>query len=135
MPIHATLSFAFCRSMEYHIACLNNLCRICGTRYSENTRKPYQCASYEQQLQSVFEIQINGDNHEIHPNSFCVNCYACMRRHEDGLKSGSSYLSTLSPRQGCHTVMSTVTPVSHMTAKQKEVTLLRRVNSWAGHRS
>ena len=97
--IYANLLFAFCRSTEHHVACLKNLCRICGTRYSENTRKPYECARYAQQLQLAFGMQIHGDNHETHPSSFCINCYACMRRHEDSLRCNSSYLSTLSPRQ------------------------------------
>lgn len=85
--------------MDQHVECLKNLCRICGTRFSRNTKNPYQCVIYAQQLQLAFGLKINDDSNEIHPKSFCASCFACMRRHEQSLRSGSSYLSTLSPKQ------------------------------------
>ena len=85
--------------MDQHAECLRNLCRICGTRFSRNTRKAYQCVTYEKQLEIAFGIKISVDNDSVHPKLFCASCFAGMRRHEVSLKNVSSYLSTLSPRQ------------------------------------
>ena len=87
------------RSMDHHLASLENLCRICGSRFSRNAARRYLCSLYEENLEAAFGVRIHGDKMDVQPKSFCINCFSSMKLHEERLKANVSYLSTLSPRQ------------------------------------
>lgn len=89
------------RSMDHHLQSLENLCRICGSRFSRNAGRRYLCIHYAEIhiLEAVFGVMVHGDAKDVHLESFCLNCFASMNLHKDRLKANSSYFSTLSPRQ------------------------------------
>lgn len=85
--------------MDHHWQCLENLCRICGSRFSRNTRRSYLCSNYAERLKVAFGVNICNDQKEVHPKSFCTNCLESMKQHEDRLRANIRYLCTLSPKQ------------------------------------
>ena len=85
--------------MDPHLENLENLCRICGSRFSRHASRRYLCIQYAETLEASFGVKIQDDQKDVHPKSFCINCFASMNLHTDRLKAGLSYLSTLSPRQ------------------------------------
>lgn len=87
------------RNMDEHGKCLQDLCRVCGKRFSKTTRHPYECKAFSMQLQEAFGIEIDEDDGSIHPPSFCTSCFASMRHHEERMKTNSHYYSTLTPIQ------------------------------------
>ena len=55
---------------------LSQHCRVCSKRLG---KMKYNCMKYSQILKQ-FEIDTSFDNTEVHPDSFCNNCYSAAKR-------------------------------------------------------
>ena len=65
---------------------LERLCRVCGRCVTNKSVKTkYLCQNFRQELTSVFEIDIQMDDPNIHPSHFCHACKRVLT------KAGPSY--------------------------------------------
>ena len=85
--------------MDCHLDNLEQLCRICGSRFSRSANRWYLCIHYTEPLEVAFGVQINNNQMDVHHQSFCISCFVSMNLHVDRLKAKLPYFSTLSARQ------------------------------------
>ena len=64
-------------SYPKHQQFLDNHCRVCGKPFGKKTR--YSCSKYHS-IVEVFGVNYNDNNEEVHPESFCNNCYMTAKR-------------------------------------------------------
>ena len=63
--------------MDGHIACLTDLCRICGGRFSRDNRR-YTCLDYRDRILKYYKTDVQDDNAQLHPTNFCFPCYMAL---------------------------------------------------------
>ena len=69
---------------RYHQRQLENCCRICGqlaVKKGASKRTLYICKGSEQKLKSVFHVQIEEDQLDVHPQYFCNTCNTKMLQY------------------------------------------------------
>ena len=89
--MHIVLAAA---DLSLHCAHLAKLCRICGRRYSQRKNTAYHCSKFTIQLQSAYGISIANDDRNVHPCTFCHNCYCQMKRQEEAVRRGANHHTT-----------------------------------------
>ena len=63
--------------MDSHIACLTDLCRICGGRFSRDNRR-YTCLDYRDRILKYYKTDVQDDNAQLHPPNFYFPCYMAL---------------------------------------------------------
>ncbi len=69
-----------------HLACLEKLCRVCGTILTQ--RVTYQCERFCTRLWAALKVNTDKDDPEVHPPKMCNNCYRQMTRTEQKSTEG-----------------------------------------------
>ena len=68
--------------LEFHMHCLNNLCRICCNRaqkYHQRCKKPVRkCSTYAAAIKEFYGIDITTDESNVHATGLCDVCYRKM---------------------------------------------------------
>ena len=59
-----------------HLEALASMCRICGCILTRDTF--YLVTNYYEELIKVFSADFRGDLEAVHPQNFCLKCYAIM---------------------------------------------------------
>ena len=62
-----------------HMKNLADLCRVCGERLQKSKKavtSKFLCMKWKDFLAEKFEIFVEKDLEEIHPQYFCHSCYA-----------------------------------------------------------
>ena len=59
---------------EGHTTDLSECCRICGTIKRRKERAFHPAAAFENEILSIYEIDIANDNKDIHPHKICNSC-------------------------------------------------------------
>lgn len=94
--------------MDSHIACLTDLCRICGDRFSRDDRR-YSCFDHRDGILKYYQTDIENDNRQLHPPSFCFPCYMAMfncERSRGALTITSALKMWLPHSDDCSTCLS-----------------------------
>lgn len=71
-------------TLEFHKACLNKLCRICGrinltSKEKKQYKKPYLSEHFASDILFFFDINIKDDSDEKHSAYLCHKCVASFR--------------------------------------------------------
>ena len=70
---------------QFHLHCLNSLCRICGGRSQKTQQKqaketPMQCRNYAEDLKNVLGVVVSQDTDGIVCSStMCNKCYFTLK--------------------------------------------------------
>ena len=61
---------------------LDILCRVCGGRLQRAKKRApiHKCTNNLEGLQGTFGISVGSDDPDIHPGSFCNQCFAALKR-------------------------------------------------------
>ena len=77
-------------SMETHRHWLSVLCRTCGNKATDRAKSK---TDYTYQIKSVYNIDIVGDNDDVHPRKVCCKCRLRLERYQEHAKK-----ETFAPR-------------------------------------
>jgi len=58
--------------MDKHVAFLKNFCRLCGSSVITNNADVAKKTAFKGELLGKFNINIDEDSSEIHPENICV---------------------------------------------------------------
>ena len=86
-----------------HLEALASMCRICGCILTRDTF--YLVTNYYEELMKVFSVDFRGDLEAVHPQKFCLKCYAIMTStsRRDGETGGVPLLWDPHTFLNCHT--------------------------------
>ena len=71
-----------CYIMDEHLACLRQLCRVCGIRFGRDDRR-YACSEYSRRLSQVYSnLHLENDDPLLHPTDFCIGFYPATSKCE-----------------------------------------------------
>ena len=84
-------------SFSSHKVKLHQLCRICGERTLKHRdkKKPKDCDNYVKSIKSVFNIDVQDDNEQIHPKTMCHRCYTKVIRFSESASSLNPKIASL----------------------------------------
>ena len=83
-------------SQDFHINCVDRLCRVCGFRVEKRHNKkpkPKPCKSYVTSILQTFNIDITGDGEGTQSCLICVKCYYKLIVAPKRAKDVSLYIS------------------------------------------
>ncbi|XP_077983263.1 V(D)J recombination-activating protein 1-like [Glandiceps talaboti] len=66
------------KTLHYHVDLLRKHCRICGSKFAGTK---YDCASFTSELQQCFNVYVESDEIDMHPDKFCKNCKRAIERN------------------------------------------------------
>ena len=72
---------------------LSILCRVCGKRHTRAKKKEpvHSCQKHKQLLLDSFDIDVEVDRPEVHPDAFCNSCYATAVRVKAAREKNTTY--------------------------------------------
>ncbi|GFN90662.1 hypothetical protein PoB_001716800 [Plakobranchus ocellatus] len=72
-------------SLESHIRCVNDLCRICGNlcsvtqKQKKNNNRIHKCVQAAADILSIFGVDVNHDSDDMYSKFICVKCFVKIR--------------------------------------------------------
>ena len=63
-----------------HLEALASMCSICGCILTRDTF--YLVTNYYEELMKVFSVDFRGGLEAVHPQNFCLKCYAITSRRD-----------------------------------------------------
>ena len=79
---------------QFHLNELSTSCRVCGCKTGDLNYTFKTTTKHVAQKLSAFGLAVEEDNHEIHPQNVCLNCYT---KSAKAYKNTNSYCSSVSP--------------------------------------
>ena len=72
---------------------LINVCRIGGRRFTSLSRaNQYPAREFATELKTCFEVDVEKDEDDVHPQLICVVCRRVVRRCREAAAGGRSYV-------------------------------------------
>ena len=83
---------------NYHMMCLDNLCRICTCRAQtkqdiKSNKPPIIALAYKQMILTLFGINIENDIATCHPQKICKECYRLLINSKNRGENGNMNVS------------------------------------------
>ena len=69
-------------TLEYHIAKLSGLCRVCGSTVACGNFQSYPVEKHKERLTKTYGNHFENETNHIHPPYFCNRCYSCVLNYE-----------------------------------------------------
>ena len=80
-----------------HKSCLKTLCRVCGLqlcRGKAKSVKGYKCSDDSLAMKNTFDIDIKGDDPDIHPTHYCHSCRNVMYFSQRAKEENKEYITS-----------------------------------------
>lgn len=86
---------------EFHLRELAKHCRICGRRLYKAKSKAtvYTCSERISDLKSAFRVDVSTDTPTVHPQHFCMSCYAAIGRIKAADSEGVPFAVSTAPME------------------------------------